>query len=84
MSIICLRCGSEKEDPFQLCAECKSGPESEEEFVLSALLTGYLLDQEALTKAAKSASYLDPTKISKGAYDLISNWLRKDGILPNQ
>ena len=82
MLIICFRCGSEKEDPFQVCAECKSKPETEEEMVLSALLSEYLLDQKTLRKAAKSDSSRDPKRISKGAYDLIANFLREDGFLP--
>ena len=84
MLIICFRCGSKKEDPFQVCATCKSQPETEEEMVLSALLTEYLLDQKTLTEAAESNSHRDPKKISKAAYDLIANFLREDGFLPNE
>ena len=84
MLIICFRCGSEKEDPFQVCARCKSQPETEEEMVLSALLSEYLLDREALSRAAESDRYRDPKKISKAAYDLIAGFLREDGFLPTK
>ena len=84
MLIICFRCGSKKNGPFKVCAECKSQPETEEEMVLSALLSEYLLDQKTLTKAAKSDSSRDPKRISKGAYDLIANFLREDGFLPTK
>lgn len=82
MLIICFRCGSEKEDPFQVCATCKSQPETEEEIVLSWLLTEYSLDQETLLGAAKSKFHRDPNKITKFAYDLISDLLREEGLLP--
>ena len=82
MLIICFHCGTEKEEPFQVCAECKSRPETEEEMVLSALLTEYLLDHKTLIKAAESDSHRDPKKISKAAYDLITGFLREDGFLP--
>jgi len=81
MLIICFRCGSKKEDPFQVCAECKTEPATEQEMVLSALLTEYLLDRNILTKAAESDCYRDPNKICKGAYDLIASFLREDGFL---
>ena len=82
MLIICFRCGTEKQDPFQVCTKCKSQPATEEEMVLSALLTEYLLDHETLVKAAESDSRRDPKKISKAAYDLIAGFLREDGFLP--
>ena len=84
MLIICFRCGSIKEDPFQVCATCKSQPETEEEMVLSALLSEYLLDHKTLTKAAESDCCRDPKKISKAAYDLITSFLREDGFLPTK
>lgn len=84
MMIICFDCGSEKEGPFQVCATCKSQPETEEEMVLSALLSEYLLDREALSRAAESDRYRDPKKISKTAYDLIAGFLREDGFLPTR
>ena len=82
MLIICFRCGSEKEDPFQVCAECKSQPATEEEMVLSALLTEDILDHNTLIRAAESDSSRDPKKISKAAYDLIASFLRENGFLP--
>lgn len=84
MLIICFRCGSEKNDPFQVCATCKSQPETEEEMVLSALLSEHLLDHKTLTKAAESDCHRDPKKISKETYDLIASFLREDGILPTK
>lgn len=84
MLIICFRCGSEKEDPFQVCTKCKSQPQTEEEMVLSALLSEYLLDHKTLIKAAESDSHRDPKKISKAAYDLIAGFLREDGFLPTK
>ena len=84
MLIICFSCGNEKEDPFQVCTKCKSLPQTEEEMVLSALLTEYLLDHKTLIKAAESDSHRDPKKISKGAYDLIAGFLREDGFLPTK
>ena len=84
MLIICFRCGSKKEGPFQVCATCKSQPESEEEMVLSALLTEYLLEHKTLIKATESDSQRDPKKISKEPYDLIAGFLREDGFLPTK
>ena len=84
MLIICFRCGSEKIDPLQVCATCKSQPETEEEMVLSVLLSEYLLDRKTLIKAAESDSHRDPKKISKTAYDLIAGFLREEGLLPTK
>ena len=84
MLIICFQCGSEKIDPLQVCATCKSQPETEEEMVLSVLLSEYLLDRKTLIKAAESDSHRDPKKISKVAYDLIAGFLREEGLLPTK
>ena len=84
MLIICFHCGSEKEDPLGVCTKCKSQPQTEEEMVLSALLSEYLLDHKTLIKAAESESHRDPKKISKAAYDLIAGFLREDGLLPTK
>ena len=84
MLIICFRCGNEKEDPFQVCTKCKSQPQTEEEMVLSALLTEYLLNHKTLILAEESDSHRDPKKISKAAYDLIAGFLREEGLLPTK
>ena len=84
MLIICFRCGTEKKDPLGVCAACKSQPGTEEEIVLSVLLTEYSLDRKTLTEVAESDSRRDPKKISKAAYDLIANFLREEGLLPNK
>ena len=84
MLIICFQCGSEKIDPLQVCATCKSQPETEEEMVLSVLLSEYLLDRKTLIKTAESDSHRDPKKISKAAYDLIAGFLREEGLLPTK
>lgn len=84
MLIICFRCGTEKEDPFQACTKCKSQPQTEEEMVLSAILTEYLLDHETLIKATETDSHRDPKKISKTACDLIAGFLREEGFLPTK
>ena len=84
MLIIWFRWGGKKDGPFQVCAECNSQPATEEEMVLSALLSEYLLDHKTLIKAAESDSHRDPKKISKAAYDLIAGFLREDGFLPTK
>ena len=83
MLIICFRCGSKKENPFQACPECHSQPETEEEMVLSLLLTEASVDRKTLTTSAESDSHRVPKKIDKAAYDFIANFLREEGILPN-
>jgi len=84
MLIICFHCGGQKEAPLEVCAACKSEPATEEEIVLSVLLTEYVLDHRTLTKAAESVSSRDPKKITKAAYNLIASFLREEGLLPTK
>ena len=65
-----------------VCAKCKLKPETEEEVVLSAILSEYLLDKKSLSSAAKSKFHRNPKKIDKFAYDLIADFLREEGLLP--
>jgi len=84
MIAICFQCGAEKGDAFGVCEHCNTKPETEENLVISALLTVSLLDEQTLLRAKESETCRDPKKISKGAYDLIANFLREDGILPKR
>ena len=78
---VCFNCGRMKVGAFSKCGECAVLPESEDDLVLSLVMTDHYFDFQELEKMGDSVSKGKPPHVDPESYDDLVKQIRSSGMI---